>query len=461
MRFFIALLILLFAAGASAQVTYTQTTTEAPLQQVNQTGVPMNLGDDNSRLIPLDFTFNLFGNTYNSVFISSNGFISFTNGSNGCCNGNPLPSSFSNSIFGLWTDLISATGNPYYFSSADVFTAGWYNTNEFGTGNQFTFEISLFPNNDILVNYGNMANLTGHVGTAGIQGQQDFIQIYHGRNFSSLTGMTYLFSQTPEPPPVINCNDPEMIINPECIQQLTASISLPPADLPTFKSEPEQVPQETPLETLLAASPVEQTEEKETSNEVNVLEIAMAVASAPSAQTKTSVKTTTTQSSSSTEESRQTESGVMASAENAGSEQFTFNTQKEDAATAGSDELIAFGGSFGIAGFTSTPSGIKNDSVATLEAIGVLKPTQDKVEQSENNSPGLYDDQDQNAVLADINSNPGFNSYQSTMIFDASAWYKPEDIYKNNKINDNKRGFYFMEKGSTNTYKQMVEEQYK
>jgi hypothetical protein len=40
-------------------------------------------------------------------------------------------------------------------------------------------------------------------------------------------------------------------------------------------------------------------------------------------------------------------------------------------------------------------------------------------------------------------------------------FYKPEDIYKNIVIKDNVRGSYFLEKGNTDTYKRMVEEQYK
>ena len=185
----------------------------------------------------------------------------------------------------------------------------------------------------------------------------------------------------------------------------------------------------------------------------------MVVASAPTSTQTKSTKTASQASSSSTEDTRLAESGVMS--DSSAEDQFTFNSQKDDASSTGSEDLVAIGGSFGTAGFTFLPSGPKNDSAATLEAIGVLKPLQERAEQTDNTSPGLYADQDQSAVLADINSNPGFNSYQSTMIFDASAWYKPEDIYKNNKVDDNKRGFYFMEKGSTDTYKQMVEGQYK
>jgi hypothetical protein len=70
-------------------------------------------------------------------------------------------------------------------------------------------------------------------------------------------------------------------------------------------------------------------------------------------------------------------------------------------------------------------------------------------------------DADQSGIVAAIGADTDFTSYKSAMINDNNVWYKPEDIYKNVVYKDNTRGAYFLEKGNTDTYKKMVEEQYK
>ena len=64
--------------------------------------------DCTSGLIPLGFDFWFFGNRFNQVNISSNGFIGFSASmQQGCCNGRPLPSNdgINNIIAAAWTDL--------------------------------------------------------------------------------------------------------------------------------------------------------------------------------------------------------------------------------------------------------------------------------------------------------------------------------------------------------------------
>src|SRR5262245_34422347 len=57
------------------------------------TGTQLFLFDDQvSSAIPIGFSFNFYGFVYSSVFISSNGFITFVpNQDSGCCEGRPIP----------------------------------------------------------------------------------------------------------------------------------------------------------------------------------------------------------------------------------------------------------------------------------------------------------------------------------------------------------------------------------
>ena len=153
----------------TVEQTYTVTQPQTPLQNINQNsiGIPLTLYDDGSTFQPIDlqFDFYFFGSLFDSVYISQNGLISFTSNANGCCSGNELPFlsnnsyyNLNNSIFAMWSDLadFNNPGNPYYKSTGNSFTVGWYDVDELssapypcnqfgctqsGPGNKFTFEI--------------------------------------------------------------------------------------------------------------------------------------------------------------------------------------------------------------------------------------------------------------------------------------------------------------------------------
>jgi len=212
--------------------TFTQQQTATPIQDVrDEGGTGLTLLDDGvSQQISLGFDFYFYGNLYNSLYISQNGFISFTNNANGCCSGNPLPYftewteqnaqsyqyfSVNNSIFAMWSDLADFQfANPYYKSTGNSFVAGWYGVDELGTANKFTFEISLFSDSSFSINYGafNYAGATGRTFTSGYQGDQagEFYQIYNGNDPSSLQNTTY-FVQSSEIVPI-----PQDPIAPDC-----------------------------------------------------------------------------------------------------------------------------------------------------------------------------------------------------------------------------------------------------
>lgn len=114
-------------------------------------------------------------------------------------------------------------------------------------------------------------------------------------------------------------------------------------------------------------------------------------------------------------------------------------------------------------------------NTANLEILGVLSNKQDDKSDAEKRAEQVvaankeqqeeinknYMDADQSGIVAAMGADTDVASYRNAMLNDNNIWYKPEDIYKNVVYKDNVRGAYFLEKGNTDTYKKMVEEQYK
>ncbi|WP_164490028.1 MopE-related protein [Runella sp. SP2] len=88
------------------------------------TGTSVTLGDDAvSSTLPIGFTFSFFGNSYTDFAISSNGFITFSPFSSGCCSGQSIPNTSSpNNLIALaWDDLDpSASGSINYFTTGSA-----------------------------------------------------------------------------------------------------------------------------------------------------------------------------------------------------------------------------------------------------------------------------------------------------------------------------------------------------
>ena len=100
---------------------------------------------------------------------------------------------------------------------------------------------------------------------------------------------------------------------------------------------------------------------------------------------------------------------------------------------------------------------VEEKSDAEKRAEQIVAANAKEQEEINNN----YMDADQSGILGAMTVDTDVSSYRSAMLNDNSLWYKPEDIYKNITYKDNVRNMYFLEKGNTDTYKQMVEEQYK
>jgi gliding motility-associated-like protein len=95
-----------------------------PFAPLAGTGTPVSLGDDQlSAALPIGFSFNFYCNNYTQFFISSNGYVTFTNTGfgSGCCNGQQLPDPTDpNNLIALcWEDL-----NPSNGGTIEYFTTG-------------------------------------------------------------------------------------------------------------------------------------------------------------------------------------------------------------------------------------------------------------------------------------------------------------------------------------------------
>jgi hypothetical protein len=96
-------------------------------------------------------------------------------------------------------------------------------------------------------------------------------------------------------------------------------------------------------------------------------------------------------------------------------------------------------------------------SDAEKRAAEVVAANQQQMEEINKN----YMEADQSGIVAAMGADTDVNSYRTTMISDAAQWYRDKDIYKGVIIKDNVRGSYFLEKGNTDLYKQLIEQQYK
>ena len=154
--------------------------------------VSVSLTDDSSRLIPVGFNFSFYDVIYSTINISSNGYISFTTNRNGCCRGEIIPSTNSNSAMGAgiaawWEDL-----NPRSGGKVDYLTKGTSPNREliiqfsdvpgYGNSGRNTFQYKIKESdNSIEVHY---KELYGDSGTHSIGIQKDStigLQYYYGQ----------------------------------------------------------------------------------------------------------------------------------------------------------------------------------------------------------------------------------------------------------------------------------------
>ena len=155
-------------------------------------------GDDNYTQVALPFNFNLYGSDYSSAFISTNGFMSFTFGSHGCCQGQNFPGAYIGAgAAPAWTDWISEVrAETLGTAGSREFVVSW-SGHEYFNGAAGNFQAILHEgSNNVEFQYGD-TTVNWHTVTAGIQNGDGNEGV--SVETSNLSNRGFMISAVPEP----------------------------------------------------------------------------------------------------------------------------------------------------------------------------------------------------------------------------------------------------------------------
>jgi len=169
------------------------------------TAIPFTGDDQNLGPFPIGFNFSFYGNTYNSVRVCTNGWLSFTSTANTWVN-QALPAASPNPenlVAPMWDDLIfTVSGDAYYYNDGSRFIVSWVNVPHYtGAGDPpgpFTFQAILYPSGKIVYQYLDI-NPPLASQTVGIQNQARTIGLQSVFNAAYLAdNMAIQIQKTPE-----------------------------------------------------------------------------------------------------------------------------------------------------------------------------------------------------------------------------------------------------------------------
>lgn len=441
-----AVVSLLLATSVAAQ---TYEPGQIPPQIVGSptTTTPLALGDDRTARIDLGFEFTYWGQVFNSAWVSSNGFVSFESSNHLCCNGVPLEQAPRNTIYGFWTDLVSFSGNPYYRRNQGSILFGWYATQEYGTPNQYTFEIGLFDDGKIQFNYATLAPLTYHMATAGITGPgpDDNLLLFYGRDPGMLGNQSSILSWS-EPKATVDCNVTPM--DPSCPPEAVVPVDfVSSAPIMTVIDAATADAAADTAEAIVASMP-------EPEQEITATE--------PQVETQAESVSITQQVAEAVQAERLTPDQVLALAAPAydglalgGGGFISFATINGLASGMPSSAAPTPTTSAEAATSASSPTSASN----TLEVLNMASaPTPMATAQTEQaaNSMGAGQAETMDAIAAV----PGFSAYTQVALQDRPDFYAPRDIYKNRRLRDANFEMYRLTRTNADKLQEMINAQY-
>ncbi len=183
-------------------------------------GTALTLADDDNTQVSLPFSFTFYGNNYSSVYVGSNGFISFGQGYDRLHGIVPFEGPPNNTIYALGLDL-NPENNQGTIYTKDLgdgrFVIEYHQVQHWPNGNPETFEIILNNNDDtILIQYQSLSMPDD--ATVGVENSDGSSGVRYTGTVTDT--MTILFSPFSGQPPIC---DPAAAPNPVAIEKSGAS----------------------------------------------------------------------------------------------------------------------------------------------------------------------------------------------------------------------------------------------
>ncbi len=168
---------------------------------ISESGTQLTMALDDFKHIDLPFSFPFYGEKKESVYISSNGFLTFSsNGATRWIN-DPIPSNSAphGVIAPFWDDFnIPQGGAVYYHSFPDKFVVQYHEIPRFVNTGKYTFQVILHSNGRILYQYLDLEGATNSctVGLENFSGD-DGIQVVFNNNYLT-NNLAIQFDEGPE-----------------------------------------------------------------------------------------------------------------------------------------------------------------------------------------------------------------------------------------------------------------------
>jgi len=161
----------------------------------------LSLADDSFASVTLPFSFRFYGRSYGTLFVNSNGSISFGSGDTDSSETSIEFFTRVPKIAGLWDDLDpAAAGGVFTKGDSSRFVVTWNEVPEFAAATKNTFQIILFPDDRFQLQYGAVAAIDGLVGASNGNVTSGYFVTFN--DLLDLTGLApapihELFSPTP------------------------------------------------------------------------------------------------------------------------------------------------------------------------------------------------------------------------------------------------------------------------
>lgn len=143
--------------------------------------------DETAGPISIGFDFPFYGDTYNQVYLSTNGFATLTSPTSSDYSNDPLPSSYGpRALLAPWWDDHNFYGaeHAYTYNDGGRFIIEYHEAQHYGGTGTYTYQIILYPDGSIVYQYLTMTGLLNSA-TIGIQNydRDDGLQVVYNSSY--------------------------------------------------------------------------------------------------------------------------------------------------------------------------------------------------------------------------------------------------------------------------------------